>query len=1040
MDEWQRASVPKPDDALLDAAAAFRASLPLPRAEIVGVAGRAAETPVGYDAAKNELTLTTSGDGQSTTDLLHPDIPQWRIEAAHGDLASHAGAFGAYAELLASGSTSLLSRPQRVGAAFTTRPWVEDALLFPSNEELAAEAFASRADRTAQAEFPLGVSVTHGDLRVARYPVAVGHYLGDNIVSAEEVLDRQLGRRLSRRFQMALYPADFGSSEVVRDAMTSPPGAIIIGLGQVGHATADVVRRGIAAAALRYALSVVEDPGAEQGSWRSAAFSSVFIGTRGGSKLTIVEAIAAIVRGALDANRVLRRQKLWDCVRIDAIELIELIELYEQRAISAMYATRNAIADVASELETGERIDLVPLLRPTPSGQYRMPADEWHTGWWQRMSITMDSEGLDDDEETDDRPLKYLVLTDRARVEASLQCNDRGSTWHLIQSAIKTPRFDPELSGALFELLVPNEIKASADAAPRVVLILDAETAAYPWEVLADGSRADRMPQSVRSGMLRQFVAGTFRFSPRYSEVKNAFVVGDTAIDAPVGKDKIIMPKLPGAQAEAEAVNVILSEAGFQVKKLIRPSASEVQTQLFARPYRVLHLAGHGNYNADKPSESGMLLGPDIYLTACQLRQMRVVPDLVFINCCFLGQMDQPHRLAASVAQELIAMGVKAVVAAGWAVDDAAAVTFASTFYDQMLIARQPFGEAVREAREAVFRKHASTNTWAAYQCYGNPGFMLAEPSEDGVVRDGTQFCSRREYIDELCSLAAQANAVGSGDEGKPQRENLMSALRDLRAKIPGEWCDGELLMRVGFAWRELGDFAQAVEFLEQAIRHESASASIQSVEQLANLRIRRAIGLHREGNAAARDEEVARVLSLLELIKQIGPSDERWSLLGSAQKKLAAIAVGSARRDRLREAAKSYAQAARGTNVYPLLNQVAVEWLLNSKVSVKVRKQFNAAREFVDARRDSADFWARVGVPDYDLTRQLLDDALDVDALAKAYQQVAQQSGTDGQKRSVIEHHEFLADVIAEDPSRASLHAKLLELAARLRATWNIR
>ena len=62
---------------------------------------------------------------------------------------------------------------------------------------------------------------------------------------------------------------------------------------------------------------------------------------------------------------------------------------------------------------------------------------------------------------------------------------------------------------------------------------------------------------------------------------------------------------------------------------------------------------------------------------------MRRVPDLVFINCCYLGLVEAPPgtpptgqqrafpRLAANVATEFIRMGVRAVVAAGWAVDDA---------------------------------------------------------------------------------------------------------------------------------------------------------------------------------------------------------------------------------------------------------------------------------------------------------------------------------------------------------------------------------
>ena len=56
-----------------------------------------------------------------------------------------------------------------------------------------------------------------------------------------------------------------------------------------------------------------------------------------------------------------------------------------------------------------------------------------------------------------------------------------------------------------------------------------------------------------------------------------------------------------------------------------------------------------------------------------------------------------PARLASSMAQVLINKGVKAVVAAGWAVNDEAARLFATTFYRKMLEGER-FGGAVFQA------------------------------------------------------------------------------------------------------------------------------------------------------------------------------------------------------------------------------------------------------------------------------------------------------------------------------------------------------
>ena len=76
-----------------------------------------------------------------------------------------------------------------------------------------------------------------------------------------------------------------------------------------------------------------------------------------------------------------------------------------------------------------------------------------------------------------------------------------------------------------------------------------------------------------------------------------------------------------------------------------------------------------------------------LLLTAVEVVQMEVVPEIVFLSCCHLGSVNNPHsqpnKLAYSLSRKLIEMGVRCVVAAGWAVNDDAACTFASTFLDR---------------------------------------------------------------------------------------------------------------------------------------------------------------------------------------------------------------------------------------------------------------------------------------------------------------------------------------------------------------------
>ena len=217
---------------------------------------------------------------------------------------------------------------------------------------------------------------------------------------------------------------------------------------------------------------------------------------------------------------------------------------------------------------------------------------------------------------------------------------------------------------------------------------------------------------------------------------------------------------LPGAQKEAGAVAATLQEAGFTCTTLVRLGATRVVQEMFARPYRLIHIAAHGVRDFVQPdgTVTGVVLGDGMFLTAAEVAQLGQTPDLVFVNCCYLGAVgpagsattDPPssapkdaaaavadpaaaastsdgstgstssalrgkfHLLAASLARELIDAGVRAVVVAGWAVDDAAAATFAQAFY-QGLTARQPIGQAVTEARVRTWTEHPEVNTWGAF-------------------------------------------------------------------------------------------------------------------------------------------------------------------------------------------------------------------------------------------------------------------------------------------------------------------------------------
>ncbi len=115
--------------------------------------------------------------------------------------------------------------------------------------------------------------------------------------------------------------------------------------------------------------------------------------------------------------------------------------------------------------------------------------------------------------------------------------------------------------------------------------------------------------------------------------------------------------------------------------------------------WRVVHIAAHGDFT-DDPTTTGVVLG-NLRLTPNVFSKMSVIPDLVVLNACHLGRvLTGANRVAASVGRELLKAGVRAVVVAGWAVDDTAARSFSEHLYTELLTGSD-FGSAVSGARHA---------------------------------------------------------------------------------------------------------------------------------------------------------------------------------------------------------------------------------------------------------------------------------------------------------------------------------------------------
>jgi hypothetical protein len=313
----------------------------------------------------------------------------------------------------------------------------------------------------------------------------------------------------------------------------------------------------------------------------------------------------------------------------------------------------------------------------------------------------------------------------------------------LVRQKIHNTSWDPDFGRMLFRLAIPDELKVAARQLERIVLVLDRATAQLPWEmILADvpNGAGELLPMAVRTPIVRQFGSSPMAGQKRPVAERCAFVVGNPSVvhfgagfPDPRNPDWLgDPPALPGAEAEAVAVAAVLEGLNYRVVQAIgdHQTASEVLAQLYRQPYHIVHVSAHGVFDLlhrDGRRRSGIALSDGLLRTAAEVAAMETVPELMYLNCCHLGEADatfrEGNKLATSVASELIAIGVRCVVVAGWSVDDQQAQLFGETFYRGLLQQRLPFGDAVHQGRRAVWERRSDDITWGAFQAYGNPAW-----------------------------------------------------------------------------------------------------------------------------------------------------------------------------------------------------------------------------------------------------------------------------------------------------------------------------
>ena len=858
---------------------------PLDSKVVSYVAGHAPRTEKDADFEGNDshkelvYKYTPNGDGRVTwADGIPSGLNTvWYQNTVHGALLADEKHFKAWQELLHTGKTDLLSQippdpiydkesgnRRSVGSSSLDQEFNGDTAdldYLPSEESLEKLLLdlESPVVEEGSKSTRITVRVSHGDLSYSAYPTVVGHYKDDSIAHAESALDQFLDFRLSERQRLGQYPGDLATSEVVfrQGEGNVPEGALVIGLGEFGELSIPRLERSLTNGIIKYILTYNEWWLAKSDSNdanNEVGLSFLLVGSGQGG-LSIEESIRVIIRSVRNANE--QFEPTDNDQRFRLIKHIEVVELYRDLAVEAAHAALYCKSAF-------DQITVAKELVEIPGGLRRMNVQS-NPEWWQTWAVR---------KREHEAVYEFENFTKTARTRLIDEPVNAMLVNQFLTLIMDRTDFDPsaELSPykTLFEILIPNAIKATSPDTDKLKLKLDKETARIPWEMMIDGWSSDNKPLAVTKKLVRQ-LALKEGIPLELARGNQALVVGDP----PSGDEWYSL--LEGARKEAVMVAKLLTdEHHFNVTKIIRESDDldqetqmgiEILNALTTGEFKILHLAGHGSYyrggieSEEEAQDEGMIIGKNMRLTPTLVNKMRRIPQVVFINCCHLGNIEDRDRtirhpdIAANLATQFIQKGAKAVIAAAWEVLDQPAMMFAEVFYKNLLD-NKTLSDSIHAARCEVYEEFSDSNTFGAYQCWGDPMYRLnpvkrARASGKGKVR----YVSPEECIDAAHNIRMRAKATlaGSGENLVSRCDDLFEFVTnnyvDLAVPEPvannntdkTEWSSAKtrVLTQLGRAYGELREFPKAIYLLRAALVLDPDNVLAEEIEQLGNFECR---------------------------------------------------------------------------------------------------------------------------------------------------------------------------------------------------------
>lgn len=754
---------------------------------------------------KFEYFTTLEGDGRVPHELgLLKDVSTYYVEESHGSLPKNDKVIKAIEELLEHGITSALpDKPTAARAVLADGGrWhrsigeyqigsdieriarradndeadaeelsvAEEALMrgFMGQDRLDRELGKVKEKKLDGKRLPLKINVIRGDITQVPAPVVVvGQYKGISAsVGAKKALDEALGYWISQAVEQSMIGAELGqlfhipvNRKRIDRKQLAAGSVLLAGMGEEGRFNQYDLRYLMKNVA--YAISALQ----------LEEFATVLIGA-GAGNLKEDSALRGILLGISDSLHLLYdEKKSKDEVGLKQVTIVENDEV-RYRKICAMLGVHKDKRSARSEdFNLDIKLDIKVTPKELPKGETKKEDEterpeelmEPETG----PRITIEREG---DVFWFSSLAKDAVIPVR---QVELQSFfPEGISDRLMMS---NTRDEQETFGRLLNTtLFPEDFKQlfSTGDNEALTLILDRSTASFPWEMTCFDRPEGPAFFGTHLRLTRQFrtlLSSAPGIRPRLNDKLRVLVIADPAPEREY--------QLQGARNEGLEVtrilNQIKNEKKLDIEVVDRIGAAEcdpveILALILDGNFDVVHFAGHGIFNVEKPDRGGWVFGKDRLLTAREIFRARQVPRLVFANACFSSVVnkgkgltaEEMNRHFAGIAEAFFERGVQNYIGAGWPVRDDLAIRFATAFYQYTLAggllresgsdenskdmktpesnkqhpSPKNLGESLSRARELILH---DGSTWGAYHHYGqaNAKLMLILKPQDTTRR-----------------------------------------------------------------------------------------------------------------------------------------------------------------------------------------------------------------------------------------------------------------------------------------------------------------